>query len=213
MIMTQLRNIRNAKNFKKSKKYKNNITKILQQRRRKNMSRKKRSVDRSYQNGINYRTYNDTVVECALCGAESSFRDFIAKLCKDSKFVHAYGFDNYTSLPELFRGFAFCNKKNGDVFNEEEGKRIALERCMKSYHNEFNKKIIEFIEELHTIEARLFNRLRKNGQIDLYLKAKDVDEIYDSSFIMEGQPTFTSLLLDNDDFLKQYTTDSEESKE
>ena len=84
---------------------------------------------------------------------------------------------------------------------------------MESYHNEFNKKIIEFIEELHTIEARLFNRLRKNGQIDLYLKAKDVDEIYDSSFIMEGQPTFTSLLLENDDFLKQYTTDSEESKE
>lgn len=140
---------------------------------------------------MKYRSFNNHVVEAKLDGAEVkfAFQNYLDDIFSDGKFIKPfYGINSY--LADTYYGRAYCNSDMGDTFDEEVGKEIASHRCSSLFRSDFDSKIVALLEELHRFEARIFNRLRKKGKLNLYFKAKGVDEIYDTSIRMPGQDDF-----------------------
>lgn len=165
------------------------------------MARKKKSQKRPQRQGINYRTFNNRVVECSLSDVSGSYYEFLSSLITPgNKGRNAQLCPRFSCLADEYRGLAYCNADAGEVFDEEKGKQIAKDRCMAAYYKDFDHKIVELLEELHTIEARLFNRLRKADKLSVYFKAKDVDEIYDTQFAMKGQSSYLDILTECPEF-------------
>lgn len=153
------------------------------------MSRKKKNKP-VLNDGMNYNTFNNRVVEATLTGKSVKYgvADYLVKIVGDNGPL-MYDYIHYM-LGDTYIGRAFCNVEAGEQFDEETGKKIATQRCLEMYRHDFDDCLVKFIEELHLIEARLFNRLRQSGKLDLYAKAKTVDEIYDTSFKMPHQKSF-----------------------
>lgn len=160
-------------------------------------SNQKRQVHPMAHNGsrMHYRTFNNRVVEAKLEGSEvlMGFQNWLQDIFKDNDYIKPL-FGKKTYLADCYYGRAYCNVDEGDIFDEDKGKQIAAQRCTSLYHSDFNAQIVNLLEELHRTEARIFNRLRKSGNLDLYFKARGVDEIFDDSFIMDGQKMFWDYL-------------------
>lgn len=161
------------------------------------MARKKKNNKRPVQDGMNYTTYNNRVVEAKLVGTRDSFDKYLASIVGEWGGHYLRGVYGGVKMADAYIGRAYCNVDMGEEFDLEVGKQIATQRCLEVYHEDFDKHIVAFLEELHEFEARLFNRLRKANKLNLYTQAKDVDEIYDGQFRMEGQKSFLEILMNN----------------
>lgn len=144
---------------------------------------------------MQYRFFNNRVVEAKLSGAEVkfAFHNFVDDILSDANFFKP-NYGNASHLADTYYGRAYCNVDMGEVFDKEVGKKIASSRCTSLFRGDFDTKIVMFLEELHRVEAKLFNRLRKKGKLNLYFKARGVDELYNDSFRMPGQDDFFTVV-------------------
>jgi hypothetical protein len=77
----------------------------------------------------------------------------------DNRIVRCYIYDGF--LCQTFQGVAKCNVKEGDMFNEEEGKRIsfikATHKRSKTYDN-FRNNLLMSVNEVFDDTELIFDR-------------------------------------------------------
>lgn len=64
--------------------------------------------------------------------------------------------DTYTAKSKL-------NVPSGDVYVEEEGKRIARERVLDKYHNDLNSALCDYLQDAREVVARLEHYMQKHN--------------------------------------------------
>ena len=144
--------------------------------------------------GYIYTTYNNKVVQAKLPyeTAISAGDSYLDKVMADVDLFRP----TYSGVDRIFDvdyyGRAFCNENEGDTFDFVEGQKIARKRCQETFFKDFDSFIIKLLEELHIVECRIFNRLRKSGKLDVYKKARSVAQMYDDNIRMPGQKEFSS---------------------
>ena len=84
-----------------------------------------------------------------LCDIKNDAYLAIDKLVEsNSNFLFVCNSHSSLSIPESFRGKAKVNKDDGDTYVEEQGKKLATDRCMAKYHKSFDKKMNVFYNDL-----------------------------------------------------------------
>lgn len=74
-----------------------------------------------------------------MCLKDARFTDcanMYAYVCRDSKYV----------MPNKFVGVAKCSSE--DNWDEEVGKRVAREKLLDKYHNELDKQLLRFLNNM-----------------------------------------------------------------
>lgn len=82
----------------------------------------------------------------------------------------------YKTFPKEYKGFANCNRKDGDEWNEIEGQKVAREKALKNFNSGLLKRIIKF--------ARLLGKGSEDADclevdfIDCYDLQAEANEVY-----------------------------------
>ena len=74
------------------------------------------------------------------------------KLCEGQTLTHIYPNLDQLIMPNKFKAVVIC--KDGDEFNEEEGKRIAKSICLEKYYKSFDKKVNRFKRSLEILHSK-----------------------------------------------------------
>lgn len=131
--------------------------------------------------GIHYNSYNEKVVEAVIGDARFNFHDFLNKMCRDTMFETRFAEDSVL-MASSYHGRAFCNTDEGDSFSLDTGKKIAKSRALEIYYKDFDQRLVDCLEDLRMIEARIYKRLLRSGKDGLVKKARSVQELYENAF-------------------------------
>lgn len=83
----------------------------------------------------------------------------ITRNCTDPVFV----INGVRTLNEDYMAKSKLNVAAGDIFDEEEGKRISRERVLNKYHGDLNKTLCAYLQDAREVVARLENYMLKHN--------------------------------------------------